>query len=267
VTDSGHRVVRWLNKEDPRHYYKNQVNAGLHIVNVGLLNTVTVTPGLACDLDRDILKPALAGGGIYAYHTPEDIKDMGTPERFQQVEADMRSGLVAARNLGREQRAGFLDRDGTINRLAGFIRDPEALVLLPGAAEAIGAINRSGYLAIVVTNQPVIARGEATLEELGAIHAKLETDLGREGAYLDDLFFCPHHPDRGFPGERPEYKVACECRKPKPGLLLAAAAKYHIDLAASYLVGDEPTDAEAGRAAGCRGCFTSLGELVEKVNL
>jgi D-glycero-D-manno-heptose 1,7-bisphosphate phosphatase len=266
VTDGESRVVGWLTKEDPRRWYKNLVNAGVHVLNRGLLAQCPHSPGASIDLDRELLKPALATGRIFAYHTPEYIKDMGTPERYRQVEADMAAGLVAARNLARKQRAVFIDRDGTINRLAGFITTPEQLELLPGVGEAIGAINRAGYLAIVVTNQPVIARGEAELEDLAMIHNKMETELGKAGAYLDDLFFCPHHPDKGFPGERPEYKMDCDCRKPKPGMLLAAAQKYNIDLAASYMVGDEPKDGEAGRAAGCGGIFTSLQECVRAID-
>jgi D,D-heptose 1,7-bisphosphate phosphatase len=145
----------------------------------------------------------------------------------------------------------FLDRDGTINAFNGFITKPEDFELIDGAAKAIRAINRAGYLAIVITNQPVIARGEASFEDLEKIHNKMETELGKVGAYVDDVFFCPHHPDKGFPGERPEYKIDCDCRKPKPGMLLQAAEKYNIDLARSYMVGDDLRDVQAGLAAGC----------------
>jgi D-glycero-D-manno-heptose 1,7-bisphosphate phosphatase len=270
LTDSEHRVTFWLNKEDPRTYYKNQVNAGLHILSKKLLTAVSVASfaegktqrGFSrLDLDRDILKPQIASGKIFAYPTPEYIKDMGTPDRYAEVAADIASGRVAARNLTHKQKAVFIDRDGTINKPGGFITRPEDFELLAGAAEAIRTINQAGYLAIVVTNQPVIARGEASLEDLDAIHNKMETELGKAGAYLDDIFFCPHHPDKGFPGERPEYKIVCECRKPKPGMLLLAAAKYNIDLSESYMVGDEEKDAEAGLAAGCKGVFGSLAEV------
>jgi histidinol-phosphate phosphatase family protein len=90
----------------------------------------------------------------------------------------------------------------------------------------------------------------------------METELGKAGAYVDDIYFCPHHPDKGFAGERSEYKIDCECRKPKPGMILAAAEKYNIDLAQSYMVGDEIKDAEAGRAAGCKDVYKSLAEFV-----
>jgi D-glycero-D-manno-heptose 1,7-bisphosphate phosphatase len=261
ITDAECRVTGWLSKEEPRKWYKNQVNAGLHILSKRLL--ALPDSGGRLDLDRDVLKPNIARGGIYAYNTPEYIKDMGTPERYAEVAADIASGAVAARNLSHKQKAVFLDRDGTINKPNGFIRMPDEFELLDGAADALRVINQAGYLVIVATNQPVIARGAASLEDLAAVHRKMEAELGRAGAYLDDIFFCPHHPDKGFAGERPEYKVACECRKPKPGLLLQAAEKYNIDLSQSYMVGDEPTDAQAGIAAGCKTAFGSLAEFVE----
>jgi D,D-heptose 1,7-bisphosphate phosphatase len=251
VTDTEHRVIRWLTKEDERRYYKNQVNAGIHILTQKLLNSSNPASEKV-DLDRDILKPLIHSGKIYAYNTPEYIKDMGTPERYRQVSLDIEQGFVARRNLSKPQKAVFIDRDGTINKPDGFVRKPEDLTLINGAAEGIRRINQAGYLAIVITNQPVIARGEVTLEELEEIHHKMETDLGRFGAYLEDIFFCPHHPDKGYPGEREEYKIDCSCRKPKPGMILQGAAKYNIDLTQSYMVGDSKRDVLAGIAAGCK---------------
>jgi histidinol-phosphate phosphatase family protein len=113
-------------------------------------------------------------------------------------------------------------------------------------------LNASPYLAVCVTNQPVIARGDVSFEGLDAIHARLDTLLGDEGAYLDDLLFCPHHPDKGFDGEAAEYKTDCGCRKPKPGMLLEAARRYNIGLTCSYMIGDRTADIAAGRAAGCK---------------
>ncbi|MDR0685430.1 MAG: HAD-IIIA family hydrolase [Spirochaetaceae bacterium] len=257
-TDSESRVVSWLNKEDPRKYYRNQVNSGLHILSKKLLEGASF-PDEKVDLDRDILKPGVSTGKIFAYRTPEYIKDMGTPERYRQVEKDMKSGLVQKKNLANRQRAMFIDRDGTITTLDGFVTRPEQLVLADGAAAAVRMINESGFLAIVITNQPVIARGECTVEELDEIHRKMETDLGFSGAYIDDIFYCPHHPDKGFAGERPEYKIECECRKPEPGMLLAAAKKYNIDLSESYMAGDSNKDALAGLRAGCRPALIRAG--------
>ena len=134
----------------------------------------------------------------------------------------------------------------------GFLRNIDDFELIEGVAEAIKLINQSGYLAIVVTNQPVIARGEVTWEELNEIHKKMATLLGKEGAYVDGIYICPHHPDKGFEGERPEYKIDCDCRKPKPGLLLQAAKDFNIDLYESYMIGDSHRDVEAGENAGVK---------------
>ena len=257
-----HCVVQWMNKEDERSYYKNRVNAGIEIISPVLLqetmrNYVPRHPENPdkIDLDRDVLKPNIQSGRIYAYDTPEYIKDMGTPDRYYEVESDILSGKVKARNLTNKQKAVFLDRDGTINQYVGFLTKPEQFELIPKVPAAIKLINKSGYLAIVVTNQPVIARGDCTWEGLQMIHDKMETELGKAGAFLDGIYVCPHHPDKGFEGERPEYKVACDCRKPSPGLILRAAQDFNIDLSQSIMIGDSDNDIEAGRQAGLRDCI------------
>jgi D,D-heptose 1,7-bisphosphate phosphatase len=255
VSDDNAKITGWLNKEDKRSFYKNRVNAGVHILSAALLRQFPAAKE-KIDLDRDVLKPAIVSQRLFAYHTPEYIKDMGTPERFSQVSADMEKGLVTKKNLKVKQKCVFLDRDGTINTLNVFIKRHEDFVLMDGAAQAIRKINGLGYLCIVVTNQPVIARGEINFETLDIIHQKMETELGKAGAYIDDIFFCPHHPDKGFTGERPELKIDCECRKPKPGMLLKAAEKYNIDLSESFMAGDSMRDIEAGLAAGCTPVFT-----------
>ena len=164
---------------------------------------------------------------------------------------DFKQGRVAAKNLKNKQRAIFLDRDGTINRYVGFLRNIDEFELLDGVADAVRALNEAGYLVIVATNQPVIARGEVSIEELQQIHNKMETLFGEKGAYVDKIYYCPHHPDKGFEGERSEYKIVCNCRKPKPGMLFQAAKEFNIDLAQSWMVGDQKSDIQTGKAAGC----------------
>ena len=255
-------VERWLTKEEPRpEYYHNIVNAGLHVLNTRVIDEL-LARGVSgkLDLDRQVLRPLAGTGRMLCYHSPEYVKDMGTPDRLEAVRQDFASGRLQRGSLTCRQKAVFLDRDGTINEYVGFLRRTEDMTLLPGAAEAINRIHDAGYLAIVVTNQPVIARGEVSLNGLDEIHRRMETLLGLEGAYIDDLFFCPHHPDAGFPGERPEYKIPCACRKPKPGMLLAAAKKYNIDLADSWMVGDSGRDVAAGQAAGCRTALIGTGD-------
>ena len=188
-------------------------------------------------------------------------KDMGTPDRYYAACKDFAEGKIQGKNLRNKQKAIFLDRDGTINRYVGYLRKVEEFELLPGVGEAIRKINASGYLAIVVTNQPVIARGEVSLEELQIIHNKMETMLGKEGAYLDGIYYCPHHPSKGFEGEVQELKIDCQCRKPKPGMLLQAAKDFNIDLSDSWMIGDERRDIEAGKNAGCKTALIGSGEF------
>lgn len=253
VSDKSKRVLNWLHKEDERKWYKNRVNAGLHILSPKIFNEFK---GLKkCDLDRDILKPLISQGELYCYDSPEYIKDMGTPDRYYSVIEDIKSGKVEAKNLRNKQKAIFLDRDGTINKYVGFLTNIDQFELLPGVADAIKRINDSEYMTIVVTNQPVIARGEVTYEELDEIHNKMETLLGLEGAYIDSLYYCPHHPDKGFEGEIKELKIECECRKPKPGMLLQASKDFNIDLEESYMIGDTESDKETGMNAHCKKSF------------
>ena len=244
-------VEQWLAKEDERpKYYRNRVNAGIHIISPKALECEINTPKI--DLDRQLLKPLAGTGKMFVYDSPEYVKDMGTPDRYEAVCRDFKNGTVQHKNLKQKQKAIFLDRDGTINKYVGFLRDIEEFELIDGVSDAIKAINSSGYLAIVVTNQPVIARGDVTLGELNEIHNKMETLLGLEGAYLDGIFFCPHHPHKGYDGEVTELKIDCECRKPKAGMLFKAAECFNIDLSESWMIGDSENDILAGIAAGCK---------------
>ena len=254
-----HKLIRWISKEDKNFYYKNRVNAGIEIISPNLLHETIKTfvprnPNVPdkVDLDLDVLKKNINSGKIYIYDTPEYIKDMGTPDRYYETEKDIIRGRVRSRNLKNKQKAIFLDRDGTINKYVGFITKPEQFELLSGVTEAIKSINRSGYLAIVITNQPVIARGICTFKDLQVIHNKMETELGKAGAFVDGIYICPHHTDKGFVGERPDYKFDCSCRKPKPGLFFQAAKDFNIDLSESYMIGDSLSDQEAGINAKCK---------------
>ena len=277
VSSKDGEVIQWLSKEDERpSFYKNRVNAGLHVISPKVLDMCGIKKSkienevvdnmVKIDLDRDVLKPLCSTGTMFCYDSSEYVKDMGTPERFCMVEHDYKNGIVQAKNFSNKQRAIFLDRDGTINKYVGFLRNIDDMILLPGVAEAIKLINDSGFLCIVVTNQPVIARGEVTLEELEEIHNKMETELGKRGAYLDGIYFCPHHPHKGFKGEVSELKIKCECRKPKPGMLLKAADDMNIDLKKSYMLGDSDSDVQAGEAAGCIGIKIKEGKLLEVIN-
>lgn len=257
--DDNGRVIGFDSKHNVRDYwYDNMVNAGMYIINKRLLDLVKEP--VKTDFEKDILANQVKiGANIYAYHTPEYVKDVGTVDRINATVEELKSGLIQSKNLKNKQRAIFLDRDGTMNVSKGFISKADELELIPGTIDAIKAINKSGALAIVITNQPVIARGECSFEELHNIHNKLKTLLGEKGAFVDDIFYCPHHPDKGFEGEVPELKFDCECRKPKTGMIEEAVKKYNIDLSKSYMVGDSTMDLETARNAGIKSVLVNTG--------
>jgi histidinol-phosphate phosphatase family protein len=228
---------------------RNLVTAGVFVVEPELV--AQIPTDRPCDLVHDMLVPAVEGGvPVFGYRSTEYLKDIGTPERFRAVTVDWEGGRVAARHRSRRRPAAFLDRDGTLNRHVGLLTRPEEIELLPRAAEAVRRLNLAGVLTVVITNQPVIARGLCDERTLSRIHARLEMALGAEGAYLDALYHCPHHPDGGYPGEIPHLKRACSCRKPEIGMVEAAVRDLPVDLGRSALFGDTWRDVEAARRAG-----------------
>jgi D-glycero-D-manno-heptose 1,7-bisphosphate phosphatase len=151
--------------------------------------------------------------------------------------------------------AAFIDRDGTLTEEVGYVNHPKRLRLLPRSAEAIRQLNAAGLAAVVTTNQTGVARGYFSEDVLNAVNDELVSQLKREGAHLDGIYVCPHHPTEGAP----PFRARCECRKPRPGLLLRAASELGLDLAASTVVGDKPSDVLAARRAGARGVLVLTG--------
>ncbi len=157
--------------------------------------------------------------------------------------------------MERKKKAVFLDRDGTINVEKGYVHRAEDFEFIPGAPQAIGMLRDAGFLVIVVTNQSGVARGYYSLEDVHRLHGHMDSELAAYGTVVDAYCICPHHPM----GEVGEFAKVCDCRKPLPGMLLEAAAKFSIDLGSSYMVGDKLTDVEAALAAGCRPVFVTTG--------
>jgi D-glycero-D-manno-heptose 1,7-bisphosphate phosphatase len=153
------------------------------------------------------------------------------------------------------RRAVFIDRDGTISEEVGYVNHVSRYRVFPFAAEAVRALNEAGWLAVLVTNQAGVARGYFAEEMIGAVHGLLAAELERGGARLDAVYYCPHHPTVG----EPPYRLDCDCRKPRPGLIRRAAADLGLDLARCWMVGDRYSDAELARNAGVRSAFVLTG--------
>ncbi|MFC2162573.1 D-glycero-beta-D-manno-heptose 1,7-bisphosphate 7-phosphatase [Candidatus Altiarchaeota archaeon] len=248
-TDEQGRITAFHPKPRPEDkYYQNLVNAGAYVLSKKIFAHI---PGEGMtDLGRDVFPQMVAEGArVFGYNTPEYIKDMGTPERLEEVNHAYEQGIVSAHNLENKRPAIFLDRDGVINEEKDLLHTIEDFELIDGSAEAVRKINRAGYLCIVITNQPVVARGLCTIREVELIHNKMETLLGRRGAKLDAIYYCPHHPDKGYPEEDTAYKIDCECRKPKIGMIMKAAREFNIDMDGSYMIGDSSRDILAGANA------------------
>jgi D,D-heptose 1,7-bisphosphate phosphatase len=237
----------------------NVVNAALYVIERDHFGTVHLDEAKP-DIAKNILPAMLkAGAHIFGYVSCEYIKDMGTPERLDKVERDILAGLPESLSPRKLRRAVFFDRDGTLNEEVGHLNRPEQLRLIPGSAKAISELNRAGVLAVCVTNQPVVARGEVSEAELVVIHATLDLQLGKDRAYLDRLYFCPHHPHMGYKGEVPHLKIDCGCRKPSTGMIDRAVSDLLISRRLSWMVGDTTSDIRAGALGGLRTVLVRTG--------
>jgi D,D-heptose 1,7-bisphosphate phosphatase len=223
----------------------------VYVFNKSFIGNIPDGP---CDLGKDVLPEAVENGvKIYGYHTDEYIMDMGTPERLNKVRDDYDNGRIF-------RNAVFLDRDGVINEKEGmFVYKPSQMKLMDGSADAIKSFRDNGFLTVVITNQPVIARNLCTEEELEKIHKKMRSLLKKHGADVDAIYYCPHHPDKGYPEENPKHKIECECRKPSPGMIFKACNELVIDPRRSFMVGDSTGDIKAGSDAGCKTVLVMTG--------
>ncbi len=231
--------------------YHNIVNAAIYILKPEI--TKYIPKDKSSDFGKDIFPLLISKKRkIYGYHTHEYIKDIGTIKRLQEAERDIQNSDYSQGSRVTKRKAIFIDRDGVINREMDNIVKLEDVLLIERSAQAIKNINNSKYLAIVISNQPQVAKGLCDVSQIDKIIKKVETLLGLEGAYLDGIYTCLHHPDKGFTGENPDYKIICECRKPKTGMIKSAAQNFNIDVSQSYMVGDTSTDALTAKNAGLK---------------
>ncbi len=259
IDGAGHVIAVHAYPHSPESVHANLVNAALYVLERDALAAVIPETGRS-DLAKQTFPAMLAAGlMLQAYVTPEYIKDMGTPGRLDKVERDIIAGLPERLSDRQLRSAVFLDRDGTLNVEVTHLRDPSQLVLLAGAGDAVRALNRAGLLAVGVTNQPVLARGDVTWDGLARIHATLDQRLGEHGAWLDRIYVCPHHPDKGFAGEVAALKIRCDCRKPETGMIDRAVRELGISRRQSWMVGDTTSDIRAAARAGLRSILVRTG--------
>lgn len=253
------QVVKIHSYPHDYNWRRNLVNAALYIIDKPTIEKkffLPEKPDIAKHLFPQILN---SESTIYGYISSEYIKDMGTPSRLERVSLDINSGKVDSLKFSNKKMVIFLDRDGVINKEVGHLKDVNEFELLPGVALSIARVNRLGILVVVVTNQPVISRGDITEVELRKIHNKMDTLLGAEGAYIDRLYYCPHHPDSGFENEILDLKYKCECRKPNTGMLLKAEYDLNISIKKSWMVGDSTADIKFANNFGLRSVMVNTG--------
>lgn len=250
--DNDCRIVAFHSKTDNREgiYLENIDNACIYILSPKIFEFIE--HGKFSDFGRNIFPRVLQELNLYGYRTAEYIKDIGTPERLFEVRNDHLKGKIKRLNKKYKRKAIFIDRDGVLIEHVHRLHRIEDLKVMDGAGKAILKINNSEYLAIIITNQSVIAKGICSLAEVEGFHKKLDTLLGNERARIDATYYCSHHP---------EFSSECNCRKPKTGLLERATEEFNIDLANSYFIGDAETDIFCGKKIGCKtiGVRTGFG--------
>ncbi len=267
IDDRGYVTGFYPYPHDSDLYYPNLVNAALYWIQKSNLEPWRGFSGGVLDFAKHLFPEMIKKGfALRGYNSPEYIKDCGTPTRIDKVCADFESGKIERATLNHKQMAVFIDRDGTINREVNHLNSVDQLELFPGVEPAIRRLNQSEYRVCIVTNQPVIARGECSLQSMRQIHNKLETLLGRNGAFVDRIYYCPHHPDKGFHGEVPELKIKCNCRKPSTGMINTAIEELNIAPERSWMIGDSTVDIQTARNAGLKSILveTGYGGLDEK---
>jgi mannose-1-phosphate guanylyltransferase / phosphomannomutase len=258
--DRDQKIVKFHSKpHDENKHFRNLVNAALYVFSPSILNYIE--KDVKADFGKNIFPELIEKENLYGYNTAEYLKDMGTLDRLEMVTKDYLNGKINRLNNENKRKAIFLDRDGTLNKSVDQLHKIEDFQLLPNSAKAVKEVNGSEFLVIVVTNQSIIARNLCSIKDLEEIHKKMETLLGKEGAKLDGVYYCPHHPDKGYPEENVDFKIDCECRKPKIGMIKQAEKDFNIDLENSFIIGDSKDDINCGKNAGLTtvGVKTGIG--------
>lgn len=260
--DSSQKINKIFTKPRDEGLYRNHGNAGCYAIKKYVLKEFMSNNQKfsKLDFDRELL-PKIIDDGFVAKGVRSHgfIRDCGTQDRLKHINENWHQ--IAKTTFTKP--AIFIDRDGTLIKPNGFITKLEQIDIFDDVPYFIAEINKLNYWVIVVTNQPVIARGEVTTDMLEKFHAKIEKNVSEKGGIIDDFFYCPHHPSKGFKGEISNLKVVCKCRKPEVGLILEACKKYPIDMANSWMIGDTWRDFELANHSGLKFIHIVSENLIE----
>lgn len=261
-TNENGRLIKIFNKPHSKKLiYKNNVSSGVAIISGSLIKYISKKKK---SFYKQILPILLKSNKkIVCYKTREFIKDLGTPDRLVDGRKIFNSVKFKSSNIQKKLPAIFLDRDGVINKESNKkIEDPTNFFSY--TTKAIKKINNSNYLCVIITNQPSIAKGFIKKSELEFLHKKLETKLGKAGAYLDAIYYCPHHQSKGFQNENILYKKICDCRKPKTGMLKNANKDLNINMKKSFFIGNTIVDYQTAKNAKLKYIHVGKIEIYEK---
>ncbi len=249
VTLSGDRVTRFAEKSAEG---EGLVSGGVYVLRASALEALQPGPS---SLESDLFPELVAAGRALGREYDGFFIDIGVPAEFERAQADVSSW--------RRKPALFLDRDGVLNEDLGHVHTPKEFRWIPGARQAVKHANDAGWLVIVITNQAGIGRGLYSEEEFAAFTAWIDGELAHAGAHVDATYYCPHHPVHG----QGSYLVACDCRKPAPGMFERALADWDVDVSRSVMVGDSDSDLQAAQAAGIGACRFDGADLLHTVRL
>lgn len=259
------KVLRFYSKERKKDYISdNLATGGIYLFKSKVLKLLKKNKKQ--DLSKHLIQKAIKKNFlVYAYKSGEYAKDVGTPKRYFQAIQDIKNNRFNFSNSKKKNLAIFLDRDGILNKEKKNFKYSNPCNFYPKVFSSLKKINQSKYLSILITNQPAVAKGFISKSYLEYSHKKMQTELGRNNVYLNDIFYCPHHPDKGFKNELRKFKINCSCRKPKPGMIFKAQKYYNIDLSKSYFVGNSVNDYGAAKAAGVQPIIVNNTELTKKI--
>ena len=265
-TDKANAVNEvYLKPHDKNLLSNNNTMAGIFIIKKKLIKNIPRNKKY--DFSKNFLKflNKKKKYKLFSYNTREYCKDFGTPKRLTKVRKDFNNSKHNYLYYKKKIPAVFLDRDGVLNKDKGPFKYSNPTNFFKNTLKALLKLRRSKYLIIQITNQSGVAKGIITLNELEKSIKKYEMFLSKKGFYFDKIYFCPHHPLKGFKGENKKFKIKCSCRKPKPGLIYKAKKEFNIELKKSFFVGDNITDHKAAHKAGVKSILLNK-DFAQKCN-